>query len=305
MDRLPAEGELVATEDFLIDSGGCAANTATALARLGKSVAVIGKVGTDPFGDFISRDLARKGVSIEGIRVSEERGTSKTVILPVIGADRRYVHTIGANADLRDDDIDRDLVSRSRVFYVGGYLVLPGLNASGLAELFAYARAHGCKTVLDIIVPSSGNTSLMADLIDVLPFVDVFMPNDTEAEALTGKTDGTLQARQFLELGCGTVALTLGSDGALLVTGDVVTREPAQMVEVVDESGAGDAFASGFIVGLLEGWDLERALQFASVIGASVCTRLGCNAGIFTRTQAEEYLADRARKPVGDVAPAG
>jgi sugar/nucleoside kinase (ribokinase family) len=293
LDRLPAEGELIATEDFLIDSGGCAANTATALARLGQSVAVIGKVGTDPFGDFVARDLQDKGVKVEGIRISDEHGTSKTVILPVTGADRRYVHTIGANADLKVADIDRNLVRGARVFYVGGYLVLPGLSASGLAETFVYARGCGCKTVLDIVVPGGGDTKLMSDLVEILPHVDVFMPNDEEAHALTGETDSVGQARRFLELGCGIVIITMGPKGALLVTRDMVTREPAPPVEVVDESGAGDAFAAGFIVGMVEGWDMERSLQFASVIGASACTRLGCNAGIFTRAQAEQYIAGR------------
>ena len=291
LDRLPTEGELIATDDFLIDSGGCAANTATALARLGTSVAVIGKVGTDPFGDFVRRDLGRKGVDVEGLSTSGEHGTSKTVILPVTGADRRYVHTIGANADLTDADFDRDLVCRSRVFYVGGYLVLPGLSALGLAESFARAKTCGTRTVLDIVVPVGGDSGLLAQLTDVLPNVDVFMPNDEEAYALTGVRHPSGQAHRFLDMGCRVVIITLGSRGAVLVTPEVTIEQPAPPVEVVDESGAGDAFAAGFIVGLVEGWDLQRSLRFASVIGASACRRLGCNAGIFDRAEAQEYIS--------------
>jgi sugar/nucleoside kinase (ribokinase family) len=66
---------------------------------------------------------------------------------------------------------------------------------------------------------------------------------------------------------------------------------PAPQVDAIDESGAGDAFAAGFIVGLLEGWKLERSVRFASAIGASACTRLGCTDGVFTRAEAEAFLA--------------
>ena len=95
LERLPAAGELIATDDFVIDTGGCAANTATSLVRLGVSAAVIGMVGKDNFGDFIRDDLQRKGVHTAGIVQSDDTGTSKTVILPVIGEDRRLSIHLG------------------------------------------------------------------------------------------------------------------------------------------------------------------------------------------------------------------
>jgi sugar/nucleoside kinase (ribokinase family) len=120
--RLPMAGELVATQDFLADSGGCAANTATALVKLGVRAVVAGKVGNDIFGDFIIRDLQRKTVDISGISRSTNHGTSKTVILPVTGEDRRYIHTLGANADFAGSDLAPCLSDRSRVLYLGSVL---------------------------------------------------------------------------------------------------------------------------------------------------------------------------------------
>ena len=107
LSRLPQEGELLATGDFWHDSGGCAANTATSLLKLEVPTGVVGKVGWDASGDFIEQDLKAKGVDTSGLRRSERLGTAETVILPVKGEDRRYIHTFGANADFRVGDIDR------------------------------------------------------------------------------------------------------------------------------------------------------------------------------------------------------
>ena len=289
--RLPMAGELMATQDFLADSGGCAANTATALAKLGVRATVAGQVGNDLFGDFILQDLRRKGVNTAGISRSSEHGTSKTVILPVTGEDRRYLHTFGANADFAAEDIAPELIQTTQVFCVGGYLILPSLKADVLSQLFQQARSHGARTVLDVVVPAGDQSAAKSALVEVLPHVDFFLPNDNEAERLTGEMDPHRQAQQLLQLGCGNVVITLGEHGALLMNHNETIEVPAFPVSIVDQSGAGDAFAAGLIVGLLKQWDLTRTLRFASIIGASACTALGCNAGLFTRSQAEAFLA--------------
>jgi sugar/nucleoside kinase (ribokinase family) len=265
------------------------ATFATCLAKLDVSAGVAGKVGDDLFGDFIRRDLAQKRVDVNGITRSAANGTSKTVILPVTGEDRRYLHTFGANADFRASDVDRDRLSQMRVFYVGGYLVLPELTPAGLRDLFQLARAQGAQTVLDVVVPAGSSTSLDA-LADVLPHVDYFLPNDEEAERLTGEGEPRRQAQRFLDAGCGAAVITLGQRGVLFMDGQQTIQANAFAMDVVDASGAGDAFAGGLIVGLLEGWDATRTLRFASAIGASACTALGCNAGLFTRAQADAFL---------------
>lgn len=292
LPRLPAPGELLATEDFLIDSGGCAANTATCLARLGVTAAIAGMVGSDNFGDFVIQNLHGKGVDTRGIRRSSTHGTSKTIILPVVGADRRYIHTVGANADLTAEDIGSDLLTPAQVFYVGGYLVLPSLTQPDLSRLLQAARGRGIRTVLDVIVPAGASTPSITDLAEILPYVDVFTPNNAEAEILTGTSDPREQAAAFLAAGCGTAIITRGAAGALLMTAEVTLEAAAVSVEVTDPSGAGDAFAAGCIVGLLERWDLQRMLSFASVVGASACTHLGTTAGVFSRGQAEAYLQE-------------
>jgi sugar/nucleoside kinase (ribokinase family) len=130
----------------------------------------------------------------------------------------------------------------------------------------------------------------MDALAEVLPWVDCFMPNDEEALHITGQRDPHQQAQCFLDAGCNTVVITMGSHGSLLMDAQHTVEAGTFKVDVVDGSGSGDAFAGGFILGLLEGWEMERALRFASAMGASACTALGCNAGLFTRPQADAFL---------------
>lgn len=290
MESLPDAGELRATEDFLLDTGGCAANVATCLVRLGIGAAVTGRVGSDVFGDFILNDLRAKGVCTSGICRSDLLGTSKTVILPVVGQDRRFIHTFGANAEFSGEDISLDAMPAKGVLYLGGFLIMPSLESQAVASLFRSARERGITTVLDVVVPAGNSADSMRLLTDILPYTDHFLPNDEEAKALTGRSEPYEQAEQFLTAGCGSVLITRGGAGVLLASETMFYEVGAYPIDYVDGSGSGDAFAAGFIAGLIESWDVESTLRFASAVGASACTRLGCTTGVFTRAEAEAFV---------------
>ena len=291
LPRLPAEGELLLVEDILLDTGGCAANTGVDLCKLGASTAVVGKVGNDVFADFVRQDLSSKGLDVSAIRVSNTAPTARTVILPVTGQDRRYIHSVGANAEFGIDDIDLRVVAQAKVLYVGGFLAMPGLNLAGLVRLLRFARERGVSTVLDVagVQPEHGLDAVRA----ALPYTDVFLPNDDEARLLTGEVDPVRQAELFVESGAGTALVTQGADGVVVRTQDHTLRAGVFAVNVVDPSGSGDAFDAGFIIGMLEGWDLARTVEFASAIGASACTARGCTPGVFTREEAFGFISRR------------
>ena len=289
---LPEPGELVATEDFVVETGGCAANAAMALARLGVRPAVVAKVGDDVFGGFVEHELSAAGIDVAGIGRAPGFGTSKTVIIPVNGEDRRYIHTFGANAALCAADLAPSIAAAPDVIYVGGFLVLPALRQDELAEQLRVARRAGTRVVFDVVAPAGRGLSL-DDVAGVLPEVDYFVPNDDEAAALTGEGDPRRQAERLLELGAGTVVVTMGERGLVAVSRDERIELPAPSVDFVEPSGAGDAFAAGLVYGLLQGWSLRRCLEFASVIGASACTKLGCTAGLFTRAEADAFLENQ------------
>jgi sugar/nucleoside kinase (ribokinase family) len=281
---LPRPGELVVSDGFLLDAGGCAVNTAVILARLGIRTGLVGKVGDDEYGAWLRRSLARKRVLVDGVSTAQRSATSQTVILPVDGEDRRYIHVPGANAELGVADIAAVLPG-ARVLAIGGYLALPGLDRDGVAELLAGARTRGTATLLDVVVPRGADDPVRA-LRPVLPYVDCFLPNQDEARLVTGHDNPADQAEALLAWGCASVVITCGADGAVYADPARVIRVRPFPVEAVDGSGAGDAFTAGIIFGLIEGWPAEQRLRFAAALGGSVCRGLGCTATVFTRDEA-------------------
>ena len=293
MPALPAPGQLGLTDRFLLGAGGCASNTAACLSRLGRKVKVLGKVGTDLFGGFVLDDLRRLGVDSSSVAFSKTCPTSGTVIVNVSGEDRRYIHCVGANADFSFSDIDCSVLDEARVLYVGGFMVMPKFGLEDLTQLFQAARERRVKTVLDVVTPPGLEMS-QHQLESMLAYTDVFLPNDDEAEMLTGLKDPVAQAKRLSSLNpaCD-VIVTMGARGAVAVRNGEIVRAGTYTVEPVDESGAGDAFSAGFITGLLEGWALEKTLAFASAVGASCTSALGCTAGVFTFDQALAFVAQQ------------
>ena len=294
VDALPAAGELKLTERFLSTVGGCAANTAIDLRRLGRSVAVVGKVGVDMFGDFVVSEFERHGIEASGIRRSRSLPTSGTVILNVRGEDRRYLHSFGANAEFGLADVDLGILDEARILYVGGYLAMPGFPAADLRRLFRAARQRSVTTVLDVVIPAGASVSLDS-IRDVLPFTDYFLPNQDEARRLTGLASAEEQATRLAAIdGECTVVITRGREGSVTRHGTALIDTAPFLVESVDESGAGDAFTAGFITGLLEGWPLDSILCFAGAVGASCTRALGCHEGVFRFSEALDAMAERA-----------
>jgi sugar/nucleoside kinase (ribokinase family) len=291
--RLPEPGELTTTSGFVMSVGGCAANTAVALRILGHDVNVAGKVGLDIFGEFVISELMRRGVGVEHIRRTSMHPTSGTVIFNVDGEDRRYLHCIGANADLTLADIDYGVLEEANVLYVGGYLAAPSFTSYDLALLFREAKSRGITTVLDVVMPA-GRSFGLGHIAPALRYTDYFLPNQDEAARLTGRGDVRLQAQRLSEVNpdCA-VVITRGHCGSFAMRRDRVIVTPPFPVETVDESGAGDAFTAGLITGLLENWDLERTLSFAGVVGASCTRALGCFAGVFTFDEAVGFLNEQ------------
>jgi sugar/nucleoside kinase (ribokinase family) len=288
IDRVPEAGELVAAEKLVVELGGCASNVAMNLRRMGVRPSICGRVGNDLFGRMISDILRQSGVLVSSLKLDPQEITSQTLILNVKGQDRRFVHCFGANRRLSVEDIDRAIVSLPRVFYLGGFLILPGLDVAVLAERLKWLRARGSKIVLDVATPGPGD--YLASLAPVLPHVDVFLPNTDEARLILGESDPVAQAQAFHELGAARVVITLGKDGAVAVSKDLRVKVGAYPVEFVDGTGGGDAFDAGYIAGLIEKLGEKECLALASALGASCVRAIGTTAGVFTRAEAEEFM---------------
>src|SRR5947209_3118015 len=290
ISHLPAAGELVLADRLLLTLGGCAANVAVDLGKLGVRAMVLGRVGDDVFGRVVGEMLRGEGVSVAGLHTSPGVDTSQTLIVNVAGQDRRFIHTFGANALFSAADIPPQRVERCRVLYLGGYLLMPNVREDELIPLLDAARQAGARTVVDVVVP--GPADYLPRLERLLPHVDAFLPNNQEAELITGEKDPLRQAELFHRLGAGTAVVTMGGDGAVLVSDRVRLRSGTYPVPFVDGSGGGDAFDAGYIFGLLQGMDAEGCLRVASALGASCVRAVGTTTGVFTRAECEQFLRE-------------
>jgi sugar/nucleoside kinase (ribokinase family) len=288
ISHLPAAGELVTADRLILELGGCAANTAVDLCKMGVRSAVVGRVGGDVFGRVVADMLREKGVDTTSLTAHPGSDTSQTLIVNVAGQDRRFIHSFGANADFRADDIPHHLFGRAKVLYLGGYLIMPKVRPEELAETFAAARAAGMKTALDVVTPGPG--AYMRQLEPVLPQTDVFLPNTDEALLISGERDPLRQAAFFRNHGAGTVVITCGGSGCVLVNAEQRLRAGTYPIEYVDATGGGDAFAAGFMYGLLRGMPTLDCLRVASALGASCVRAVGTTPGVFTRSECEQFL---------------
>jgi len=286
--HLPAAGELVLADQLILTIGGCAANVAVDLVKQDLSAAVIGRVGDDVLGRIVGDLLRGSQVDVASLLTTPGVPTSQTLIVNVAGEDRRFIHTFGANARFRAADIPPDRLAHCRILYLGGYFAMEQVKLEELRDVFAAARRGGVRTVLDVVTP--GPADYLPRLEKLLPEVDVFLPNNHEAELICGEKEPLRQAEFFQRLGVGTVIVTLGDRGAVLVSARERLRAEGFRVPLVDGSGGGDAFAAGYMAGLLQGFDAVGCLRVASALGASCVQAIGTTTGVCTRAQREEFL---------------
>ena len=251
VDTWPDPGRLVVVEGLEVHSGGLAHTTGVILAKLGVPTAVVGRVGADLFGTYLMDVLRAHRVEVHVGR-DETISTSTTVVMVASSGERSFLHLPGANTHLRREDVP--------------------------PALLAQARAAGCRTSLDMAWDARGRW--MALLAPCLPHLDLLFGNRDELTRVTGAEDPPRMAAHLRELGVSTVAVKLGEDGAYVDGGTWRGRVPAFSVEVVDTTGAGDAFCGGFLTGYLAGWDLERTTRFANAVGAMCVTAMGGSTGI-------------------------
>jgi sugar/nucleoside kinase (ribokinase family) len=290
LPRLPRPGELMPAQTIQLCLGGCSSNTAMDLARLGVKVSAAGCVGEDTFGQFIADTLDRGGVETGYIHRIATANSASSMIINVSGEDRRFISATGANEEMTVAHIPRHLATAAKVLYVGGYFMLPGLETTAMVELFRDARASGTVTVLDVVYDEGADC--WSRLAPLLAETDVFLPNDDEAALLTGIENPLEQAKRFRRAGAGTVVITLGENGSLLVSDAVAIRVGTYPSRFVGGTGAGDAFDAGYIAGLIEGEDCEGCLRWATALGASCVRSIGATESVFDRREALDLMKD-------------
>lgn len=290
LERLPDAGELLLTDRLELSIGGCASNVAVDLSRLGVKVGLAGRVGDDVFGRFVAERLTAEGIDCGALTYSETSPTSGTLVINVQGEDRRFVHQVGANAEFTGAEVAAELIRSSRVLYLGGYCLNDSPTADQVASLFRIAREADVTTVLDVVIPGTGNYWPMLE--PVLPLTDVFLPNNDEARMITGQSEPREQAEIFREAGAETVVITQGGAGALLMSSAGGLQAGTHAVEMIDGTGSGDAFVAGYIYGLLQGGDLAACLRSGSALGANCVRFTGATTGTLGADELTAWMAE-------------
>jgi sugar/nucleoside kinase (ribokinase family) len=266
VDRMPRRGFLESADTIDLCVGGCAANTGSALARLGVKTALVGRVGNDNTGRFLRDALAREGLDLSALRADPKLGTSATNVLVASDGERTFVHTQGANAALTDRDFPLERFPHARLLHCGGILLNAGMKGAPLARLLRRARKLGLATSVDTVWDINGGWLSFVE--EALPYSDIFFANESEALRITGRRSPARMADFFIGRGVKTAVIKRGEKGSLIRTADSEAAIPAYKVKCVDTTGAGDAYVGGFLFGRLRGWRHERCGRFGAAVAA-------------------------------------
>jgi sugar/nucleoside kinase (ribokinase family) len=274
--HLPAWGQEVAGEDYLLASSGQTTYTAFALRALGDQVAVIGCVGGDAWGSRIRGDLESRGVDAEALETIACGRTALTVAAVRQDGERAFVSDFACLNHADESVIVRgwQKVDRAEIVCLLGIFSWPGLSLARTAALFRRMRQAGKVTMLDTgWDPGGWNPDTQTGLRSLLAEATIFMPNLDEAAAITGSTEPAEAARRLAVLGPELVVVKLGNQGSLALSAGRTIRQEAVPVDVVDTVGAGDVFNAGFLHARERGEPLEQCLRFGAATAAGYISR--------------------------------
>jgi ribokinase len=284
--RLPRPGETLAGQAFQLGFGGKGANQAVMAARLGARVTMVSRVGSDVFGEQTMRNYQEHGVDSTHILRDRDRPTGVASIVVDDAGQNCILIVPGANAGLSPQDVR---AATPTIEGAGVLLCQLEVPLETTQEAFRVARAARVRTIL--------NPAPAAPLPDeLLRLTDLCIPNESEAELLTGQrvttpAEAEAAARAIRARGPSAVLVTLGQRGVLIAEGETVEHVPAVPVAAVDASGAGDAFIGSLAVFLVEGVPLREAARRANAVAALSVTRPGTQASFPTRTEVEAMLS--------------
>jgi len=292
VDGLPPKGTLVYQDSISLYSGGCAMSSSVDLSILGAKSAIMAKIGGDSFGEFLKNVLVQNKVDITGLKISEYP-TSASVALIASDSERTFLHCPGANAYFTDEDIDWDVVAKSKIVFPAGMLIMPGFDGEPCARVLKKSREMGKITMLDTAWDSTNQW--MKKLEPSMPYIDFFMPSVEEAEKLSGETEHKKIADVFFDMGVKHVVIKLGKNGCYLR--ETKSSEGKYFptytnVKPADTTGAGDSFCAGFLFGLSREYSLDECCRIGNAVGSHCVMKTGATAGIVPFEQIQKFMLE-------------
>jgi ribokinase len=284
--RLPRGGETLIGESFATVHGGKGANQAVAAARLGAQVSMVGCVGRDAYGEELRGALLAEQIDCQA--VSTVDGSSGVALIVVDdNSQNAIVIVAGANGALTSEVIDRfDSVLQA------ADVIICQLEVPDATVGHALARGRALGKIV-ILNPAPASRPLPADWY---ASIDYLIPNESEAEALSGVPVDSVEAAKtaatrLIGMGAGKVIITLGAQGSLFANGKSFEHFPALKVKAVDTTGAGDTFVGGFAAALAAGESEAQAIRFGQIAAALSVTRAGAQPSIPTLSDVQAFKA--------------
>ncbi len=257
--------------------GGSPANIAMNLASLGKKSALISRVGFDGLGEYLIRRLEEAGVITDAVSVDSENNTT-VIMVTRSRKSPKFIAYRGAEKFIDSDEIEDDDINKSKIIHLSTFALSAPESRRAIEKIINIARDQDKIISLD---PNyrphlwEGNGDGIEYIKNLLPKIDIIKPSLDDAEALFGKGDAESYIKSFHDSGCNLVILTLGADGLIVSTGNEIKYFDSLAIEVIDTTGAGDAFWSGFYTGVTSGYSLELAVQLGNAVAAEVIKEVG------------------------------
>jgi ribokinase len=280
--RRPGPGETMLADDFGLFLGGKGFNQAVAARRLGADVSMVGRVGKDTFGDMFTAKLEQEGIDSSHVTRDPEAGTA--IASPVIDANGENSIIAAPRANMRVTPDDA-LAAEEQIAAADVLMLQFEIPVAASRRAAEIARKHETMVLLDPAPVEHGFERFAAP-------IDYIVPNEIEAHMLTGRMTPEEAAAVLLPETRRGVVISLGEQGAMAVDRAALLRFPAYKVNVVDTTGAGDAFRAGLAVMLAQGRPPDDAVRFANACGALACTVMGAEPSMPKREAVERFVEE-------------
>ena len=258
-------------------SGGSAANTAAGIAGLGGKVAYIGKVADDQLGEVYAHDIRAVGVTFRTPPLKDGLPTARSLIFVTPDAQRTMQTFLGACTAFGPDDVDEDLIANSKVLFMEGYLWDDPKAIEGMRKAARIATAAGVKVAFTTSDPFCVDRH-REEFLDLSEnHIDILFANEAEILSLF-QVDDFDKALQRIRGMCEIAALTRSEKGSVVATASEVHVIDAEKVEVVDTTGAGDAYAAGFLFGYTQGKPLDVCGRLGGMLASEAISHYGARA---------------------------
>ena len=273
VDAWPAPGGECLCPQLELHCGGVGANCALALAPWGIKVRLLGCVGQDRFGDLLLDTLRKTGVDIGGVQRSSRALTGMLYINVTRDGQRTFFGSRGANQFMGPPKVPASWLRSCAAAHLVGYSFLnPGPEKMARRILRQF---HSCGKLVSLDVGMEPCKRIPKKILRLLPQVDLLFVSSDEAASLTGRSNPREAFLRFERAGAKEIVMKLGKRGCLISDGGILREVPSFAVQVVDSTGAGDAFTAAFLQARLRGWSPREAALVANAAGAAAASRVG------------------------------